>query len=908
MRTFSLFFLLCLSALTLLAQRQISTLQVTGRNAYAQLDAQRFTGILPSGRRVTPVGKVVRITHDPFGLAVAPDGQTILTLHSGVVTLIKTSDPEHPLRIPAYDRSIPSILDGASFRGVAFASNSKTAYLSQGDRGKVVLFDLEKLTRQGSIDLDGSFNGVKYEDSFTSDLVLNPQKNELLVLDRGNFRLVRIDLTTKKITASIPTGRQPFSLALSPNHDLALVANVGLYSYPLVPGVTPENRDTMMLPFPPYGTFTPASLHGDTLADGRVIPGLGDPLHPDAMSVFAIDLSLNRVASIFKTGRQIGQLLEDTEIVGGASPNSIAVGRRYAYIANATNDLISILDLSTQKVVGEFPIQVDPRLDGLRGLMPFGLALSADESRLYVALLGFNAVAVIDPQSRQTLGLIPTGWGPAQVALAPNGQQLFITSVRGLGAGPNGGKGFVRPPQGTYIGDIQLATLQVVDIPSAATLAQYTRQCLENTFTEVMVPLTNNPLPPLPKASPSPIKHIVYITKENRTYDEVMGQRREQQARGDSTLARYGLNTTVINKKDTIKRADIMPNHHKIAQQWTFSDNFYCDSDASIHGHHWMMGVIPNEWVEANSSASGTFKPFSSAPGRRFPKATGAIDPEDYNEIGGLWEALERNNISFYNFGEGNEYAGVAEYWNHLEFGARQPVVFPLQKAVYPHTSRFYAGFDMDIPDQLRVDQFEKEFTEKWLRGKDTMPQFIALQLPNDHGAGVRPEAGFPYDHSFMADNDLALGRLLEFLSNTPYWKNTLVIITEDDPQGGVDHLDAHRSILLLAGPYVKRGYVSHTHANFGSLLKVIYNILGVPYVNHYDQTASLLDDCFTSEANLSPYRYVFPDRRIFDPTRAMETYEKNFQWSKRTGKKVTHLDSEAQQRARHYAAEGQQH
>ena len=249
-----------------------------------------------------------------------------------------------------------------------------------------------------------------------------------------------------------------------------------------------------------------------------------------------------------------------------------------------------------------------------------------------------------------------------------------------------------------------------------------------------------------------------------------------------------------------------MPNHLRVARQWAYSDNFYCDSDASIHGHHWMMGTIPNEWVEANSSSEGTFKPFSKAPGRRFPKATGAIDPEDYNEIGGLWENLERNKISFYNFGEANEYAGVEEEKNHTDFGAVQPVVFPLPDAVFNHTSRHYAGFNTNVPDQFRMDQFEKEFTEKWLTGKKAMPQLMTMQVPNDHGAGPRPDAGYPFLHSYMADNDLAVGRILHFLSRTKYWSNMLVIITEDDPQGGVDHVDAHRSALMLAGPVREAG------------------------------------------------------------------------------------------------------
>jgi hypothetical protein len=363
-----------------------------------------------------------------------------------------------------------------------------------------------------------------------------------------------------------------------------------------------------------------------------------------------------------------------------------------------------------------------------------------------------------------------------------------------------------------------------------------------------------------------------------------------------------------------IAGADIMPNHIRLAQQFAFSDNFYCDSDASIHGHHWMMGTIPNEWVEAQSASEGRFDPFSKAPGRRFPKTTGAIDPEDYNEIGGLWEALERNKVSFYNFGEANEYVGSFEQPHNTQFGAAHAVAFPMPDPAFRNTSRNYAGYNTSIPDQFRMDQFEEEFTKRWLQsplrprrgnqlaqaappsGGGVLPQLLTVAIPNDHGSGPRPEAGYPYLHSYMADNDLALGRILHFLSRTPYWKNMLVVITEDDPQGGVDHVDAHRSLLMMAGPYVKRGYVSHTHGNFGSILKVLYNLLNVPYVNQYDQTASLLSDFFTDKPDFRPYTAVLPDVRIFDPQQAMKPYGN---W--RAVRQENKMDDPAEQRADHY-------
>jgi DNA-binding beta-propeller fold protein YncE len=862
------------------AQKKVEVLTVPAGNEFTKINIGGTT-ILPSGRFITPAGQLLRITNDPYGLAISPDGKKSVTLHNGVFTIIDLQTMD-AVRIPDYDKKLKSPLSNGSFLGVAFASDSRTVYLSGGDNGAVISYDTERFVRTDSISLNGVVDGVDYGDSFTSDLVFNDEQNELLVLDRANFRMVRIDLSTRKITASVNVGRQPFGLSLSPDRKTALVANVGMYSYPLIIGATPENYDSLMISHHPYGNNTPESIHG-TVVEGRQIPGLGSPLHPDAMSVFTIDLQSNKVIEKFKTGHQIGQMIDDAEVVGGASPNSIAVGKQFAYVTNATNDNISIIDYKNHKLVGDIPILVDTRIDKYRGLLPFGIALTKDEKTLFVALLGFNAVAVIDVESGKTTGLIPSAWGPTRVKLSDDDKEIYITTCRGLGAGPNGGKDFVPPIQGYYVGDIQLGSFQKVDMPKEKQLAEYTKQSIDNTFTSTTIrDDKNNPMPVLPGLRKSPIKHIVYITKENRTFDEIFGQLKG--SKGDSTLARYGINneyTLPRNMFGKFPNLRISPNHIKAAQQFSYSDNYYCDSDASVHGHHWMVGVIPNEWVEANAATSKTAMIFSKAPGRRFPKTIGSVDPEDYAEIGGLWEALERQNVSFYNFGEANEAGHEREEWYDTNTGAAHGVMIPMQNALFTRTSHDYAGYNMNIPDQYRMDQFEREFTAKWIKGKEKMPSLVTVQIPNDHGADVRPEDGYPYPQSFMVDNDLALGRILHFLSRTKYWKNMLVIITEDDPQGGVDHVDGHRSVLMMAGPYVKKGYVSHTHANFGSILKTIYNILNVPYVNQFDVTASLLTDFFTSEPDYTPYTLEMHDSRIFDAELSMKKYNKTIDWRK---------------------------
>lgn len=893
------YFLLFVLISTLIGcSKTVKVLQVPGKDQLCKIEVGGLS-ILPSGRYATPAGELLRITHDPYGMAISPNGKKAVTLHNGVITIIDLNSLE-AVRVPSYDKKIKSPLANGSFLGVAFSTDSKKVYLSGGDNGAVIVYDVERLEKLDSISLNGTVNGVDYQDSFTSDLLLNNGKNELLVLDRGNFRMVRIDLAIGEITASVKVGRQPFGIAISPDKTQAFVANVGLYSYPLIEGATPENYDSLRISHHPYGHNTKESIEG-TIVEGRKIPGLGSPLNPDAMSVFTIDLNSNKVINKFKTGYQIGQTVEDAEVIGGASPNSIAVDKQFAYVTNATNDNISIIDYKSQKIVGHIPIQIDDRIDHLRGSLPFGITMSKDEKTLYVALLGFNAVAVIDIPSRTTKGLIPSGWGPTRVELSKDEKDLFIISCRGLGAGPNGGDGFVSPVQGTYIGDIQLGSFQKVRVPTEEELEIYTKQTIDNTFIETGIKDDGkNPLPPLPGLRESPIKHVVYITKENRSYDEVFGQLKK--ANGDSTLARYGVNNTYTLPKEYRKdfpNLRISPNHIKAAKQFAFSDNYYCDSDASVHGHHWLVGVIPNEWVESNASTTKTPMPFSKAEGRRFPKTIGSVDPEDYAEIGGLWEALERQNVEFYNFGQANESGHEREDWYDTNTGAAHGVMIPMQNALFKRTSHNYAGYNTNIPDQYRMDQFETEFTKKWIVGSDEMPPLVTMMIPNDHGSGIRPEDGYLYPQSFMVDNDLAVGRVLHFLSRTKYWKDMLVIITEDDPQGGVDHVDAHRSILMMAGPYVKKGYISHTHANFGSILKTIYNILNVPYVNHFDITASLLQDFFTDEPDFTPYTLERHDSRVFNAELSMKIYNKTIDWRKiEQGPK---MDDEDDARRNHY-------
>ena len=889
--------------------------EVPGKLKYAQIDVGGVS-TLPSGRFVKPAGELKLITRAPYGLAISQDGRTAVVLHNNAISVVDLQASEMQVsRYPSYDGKNKDIIKGASFIGACFSSDNRRVFLSGGDKGKVWVFDVEAKRLVDSFDLNLAHPESNNE-AFATDLVLDEVNDDLWVLDRAWFQLHRFSLKTHQIKASIPTGRIPFGIAIAPKQHKVLVANVGMYAYPVVPGVNEKTKDSFLLHFPPYGAHSKESREGVEF-EGRFIPGLGDPNNDQSMSVWVVDTRTNDVIAKVKTGKPIGSFLEDAEIVGGAHPNSIVCDEKFAYVSQAGSDDIAVIDLKSNRLKSTWPIKTGTFLDESRGYMPYGIDLDKQTNRLYVSLLGFNSVAVLDAKSGKNLGMIPAGWGATRVKCLPNSGAVLITSARGLGAGPNGGQGFVAPPQGTYIGDIQLGSLQRVSKPSNQALAMGRQQVLDYTYKAM--PETDSISKWL--GPNSPIKHIVYITKENRTYDEVFGQLTE--ANGDSSLSRFGVNceytikgqlqmihndqlwdygVDTLNKEQIEKQLrglKITPNHHKIAKKFAFSDNFYCDSDASIHGHHWMMGTMPNEYVETNAANEGDFRVLSPAPGRRMPKTTGAMDPEDYNQIGGLWEAVQRSGKTIYNFGEANEYQGVREDWYDTLNGTGIAVAFPMPSAIYAHTSRNYAGYNTSIPDQFRVEQFETEFSQKWLSGGEVMPNLITIQLPNDHTSKPRQADGYPFVHSYVADNDLALGRMLHFLSHTPYWKNMLVIVTEDDPQGGVDHIDAHRSILMMAGPYVKRNYVSHTHANFGSIIKLIYQSMGIPGVNHFDITATDLSDYFTTVPDFTPYTLEPSDLRVFDPTVALKKYNRTIPW--REMKMPETMDDENQQRKDFY-------
>ncbi len=863
---------------------------------YTAIDKSGET-IIPNGRIVTPAGKSIAVAPHPYGLTLSPDGKTAITANSGTnplsITIIRNilSGSPEVQQVPPGPSTDRGVL-ASVFMGLAVSNDNKTVYVSGGQENKIFLFDLGTGEKRDSFDCSFVSDYIDYSHGYIGDLTLSKDGKKLYAVDQIGFRMVIIDTETGTLEHSVPVGRYPFGICLSPDETRVYVANVGMFEYNIIDGMTPENVTENALKYPAYAYGTEEMIHGietDTLS----VPGLGEMNVPEAFSVFTVsveDPDHPKVITKTKTGHLVGALVEDIPAVGGASPNSLVANDQYVFVTNGTNDNLSVISIEKDTVVHTIYLKPDRRIRQFRGVIPFGLALSPDQKRLYVAESGINAIAVIDTESLQVLGHIPAGWFPSKLKVSNDGKKLIVTNSKGFGSGPNGGADFQITPAGSYIGSLMFGTVQILDIPSDAELKNYTARVITNNFNIQKASSgefdwrLNNPVPLYPGEKESPIKHIVFISKENRTYDEVFGQ--IEKGKGDTTLARYGSGVTFSNSDGTVtvEDADIMPNHLKIARDFAIADNFYVDADVSADGHRWLVNTYPNEWVETTTAASyggnRTFRFDSKAPGvYAMNSAAGAIYPEDYNEAGSMWDHLERHGIDFFNFGFSIMFEpGIYESDYKYE-GIRHFINFPLPQPIWDRTSKQYPTYNMAIPDQFRIDQFQKEFKEKWMSGQDTMPALITVIIPNDHGAGERPEAGYPFRESYMADNDLAVGRIIEYLSRTPYWKSMLIVIAEDDAQNGVDHIDAHRSLLMLASPWVKKEYVSHVHYSFGSIFKTFWNILGMPYLNQYDAGASDLADFFTDTPDYAPYSAVPVDPKVFDPQKALDPFDENFDW-----------------------------
>ncbi len=501
----------------------------------------------------------------------------------------------------------------------------------------------------------------------------------------------------------------------------------------------------------------------------------------------------------------------------GLHPSAMALsadGRRL-YVANANSDTISVID--TGKDAVERTLDVRPSGRAPLGSAPNALALSPDGKRLYVANAANNAVAVVDLERDAVTGFIPTGWFPTAVALSADGERLFIASGYGFGS--------IAPPpagqKGRRYSD-RTGVVSVLKVPDEAAQAAYTRQVMFNNRARA----GRRPVP-MNRAEDSPIKHVFYIIKENRTYDQVLGDL--AQGNGDPSLAQFP--------------REVTPNHHALAEQFVLLDNYYQPGDQSSLGHQWCDEAYANDYSHKYGNARNDYA---------------GTNPMAYAPSGFLWDNARNNGRSVRIYGEfaqsqvtpGNAtWSAIYQAWKN---GTAGPLIRGVTRvaSVRGILAPGFPGFDMRITDQVRADEFLREFREFEESGK--LPDLMIMLLPDDHTNGTSP--GYPTPRAMVADNDLALGRIVEAISKSRYWRESAIFITEDDAQAGTDHVDGHRTVGLVASPWARRKVVDSTLYTTINMFRTVEQILGLAPLNQYDLGAEPMFSVFADEPDFAPY------------------------------------------------------
>lgn len=873
----ALFFLAFLSASLPSFAQAPPYLHAPAGDRYARFNPEGTT-ILPDGRLLRPAGHSLPLARWPNSLAVSPDGKTAFVASEGVGQFIAGWNTASPQIMPVLPPSRPDGKPGTTAGGAAWAADGKTLYWSNGDSGELYVVDVAAHAVTRRISLNTTLNGHAFTDSDALTVALSANGRAVYCADVTNFRIAVVDTASAQIVGSVGVGRYPYALAVAGTR--VYVANIGMFEYRAIPAPPPGSRfDPRGLSFPPFAVPSREAEEGTHFED-RTIPGLGPQNTPEAFSVWGVDVTdpaNPRVVSRAQTGIPVGGATENGPAVGGSAPNFLAVFRDALYVSDGNNDEVERISIGAGQVVWKARLSPSPLVARLRGVSPTGLALSPDGMRLYVCELGLNALGVLNTRTGKLLGQIPTAWYPYRAAVSADGRTLGVVCFRGFGNGPNGGSAASTNPFHSLKG-----VLTALPVPTDAALKLLTVQVLTNNGiadkSADRAAMTSPVVPTVPGTASAQIKYVVFITKENHTYDTIFDH--IPGAASDPSLLRWGLHQTIAGPgQPTLTDAAVMTNHNALARQFTVSDNFYMQPEASGVGHRWLVGVQPDNFCQMTYTLGWDFLAASKAPGRLASfGSNGSLAPEDYPEAGSMWEHLARHGVPFRNYGEGFEFAGVGEDDNEDKTGAREVVNIPMSKALFDNTSRDFPIFNMNIPDQYRAKWFAQEFTQLYLNPGRPMPSFVNITFCNDHGTDPNPKKGYPYVASWMADNDLALGKTIDFLSHTPYWKQMAIFVTEDDSGGEADHIDAQRSVQLIISPWVRHGYVSHRHTTILSMHRTLYEILGLPPLNMFDALASDFSDAFTLTPSFAPYVCQPVDPRIFDPEKAKDPNDPDYQ------------------------------
>lgn len=513
-------------------------------------------------------------------------------------------------------------------------------------------------------------------------------------------------------------------------------------------------------------------------------------------------------------------------------PNDMSLSRngKWLFVANANSNSVSVISTAQRKLVETLNAALYP--DAPIGSTTNGVALSADDKTLYVANADNNCLAVFDvsvPGRSRSKGFIPTGWYPTGVKVI--GGQILVLNGKGMSSFPNftGYKPDLRSKE-ALIWDKFHGSLSVIPEPSQETLRHYARQVYRNTpYSKkrelISDGMLGNPIP-MKAGDSSPIKYVFYVLKENKTYDQVLGDMPE--GNGDSSLAIFGQKVT--------------PNCHALADQYVLLDNFYVDAEVSVDGHCWSMAGYATDFVEKNWRSD-----YSNRGGSDDFESAGPIANATK---GYIWDYCRRAGVSFRNYGE---------FMDH----ERNPLPVLLDPANY---CKYYPAWDMGITDVYREQQFERDFDS--LVAIHAVRHFNTLYLPNDHTVGLIKDSLTPT--AYIADNDQAVGRLAAHISHSPIWKESAIFVLEDDAGNGCDHVDAHRSVAWVISPYIRRHSADHTLYSTSSVLRTMELIVGLPPMSQYDAAATPLWNCFQATPDPQPFAAVAPmvdirERTVFD-------------------------------------------
>ncbi len=780
--------------------------------------------VTPVNQILTPWGKQLDLPGlRPQALALSPDGAILVT--SGKTSELVVVDPatgtilervglpseaqnEPQPEQPSANLLQPDRRGQVSYTGLIFSPDGRRIYLSNVN-GSIKIFAVAesgKVTPSHSFPLPAA-NAPRRKEEIPSGMACSPDGSRLYVCGNLSNQLLELDTSTGEVLRRFAVGVAPYDVRVVGQR--AFVSNWG--------GRRPAEGD-----------LTGPAGRGTTV---RV-----DPVRHIASegSLSVIDLAKGEVVSEILTGQHACSL-------------AVSPDEKWLVCANASDDHLSLIDLASLELKETIWVKAKP--SDLWGCAPNALAFSADGEQLYVANGAQNAIGVLEfepeePGETRLQGLIPVGWFPGAVVFDAQRKQLLVANIKGLPAQPkkqgNGSEGF---NSHHYSGSLSLVPLP----ESAEALAGLSERVARNLRSEAIAQALQPPRPDaLPRAiperigEPSLIKHVVYVIKENRTYDQVFGALPE--GRGREELCIFG--------------KEITPNQHKLVEEFVLLDNTYCAGILSADGHQWSTTAASTDYME---------KSFAGFP-RSYPDGMedDDIDALAYSPAGFIWDNAVAHKISLRNYGEfmmprvrwsdpqrkgSPDFLSCYRTWQ----GQEQSVIFesePGIESIREFSPTQYVGWNMSVPDQYRADFIINELAEFERKGE--LPQLIIICLPNDHTSGT--SANCPTPAACMADNDLAFGRIAEALSHSKFWPEMAIFGIEDDPQAGWDHVSGYRTTAYVASPYARRSVTVSTNYNTTSVLRTIEQILGMKPMNQFDASATPMFDCFTNEPNLAPF------------------------------------------------------